>query len=101
MIERISAGQRLAVPRVARYWPADSNMRLAAASRVRSSAVGHRCWMGVSRARGGLDLGAGPVSVALAILIIGFVTYLSLNPTDPDNPSKQDAEESPRHQPRS
>ena len=56
-------------------------------------------WMGVSRARGGLDLGAGPVSVALAILIIGFVIYLSLTPTDPDNPSRQAAEESPRHQP--
>ena len=56
-------------------------------------------WMGVSRARGGLDLGAGPVSVALAILIIGFVIYLSLTPTDPDNPSRQAAEESLRHQP--
>jgi uncharacterized membrane-anchored protein len=30
-------------------------------------------WMGVSHARGGLDLGAGPVSVALAILITGLV----------------------------
>ena len=35
--------------------------------------------MGVSRARGGLALGAGPVSVALAMLIVGFVVYLSLN----------------------
>ena len=33
-------------------------------------------WMGVSPARGGLDFGAGPVSVALAVLIIGFVIYL-------------------------
>ena len=35
-------------------------------------------WMGVSHARGGLDLGAGPVSLALVALIIGFVVYLSL-----------------------
>ena len=31
--------------------------------------------MGASQARGGLDLGAGPVSIALAILIIGFVIF--------------------------
>jgi len=41
-------------------------------------------WMGVSHARGGLDLGAGPVSVALAMLIVGFVVYLSLNPNGRD-----------------
>lgn len=34
-------------------------------------------WMGVSRARGGLDLGPGPVSLALALLIVGFVAYLT------------------------
>jgi uncharacterized membrane-anchored protein len=38
-------------------------------------------WMGVSTARGGLDLGAGPVSLALAILIVGFVFYMTLNAT--------------------
>jgi uncharacterized membrane-anchored protein len=37
-------------------------------------------WMGVSHARGGLNLGAGPVSLALAILIVGFVVYLSRQP---------------------
>jgi len=31
-------------------------------------------------------LGAGPVSVALSILIIGFVVYLSLTPTGRDTP---------------
>ena len=36
-------------------------------------------WMGVSHARRGLDLGAGPVSLALAVLIVGFVVYMSLH----------------------
>jgi uncharacterized membrane-anchored protein len=35
-------------------------------------------WMGVSHARRGLDLGAGPVSLALAVLIVGLVVYMSL-----------------------
>ncbi|MDQ1422618.1 MAG: hypothetical protein QOD72_116 [Acidimicrobiaceae bacterium] len=34
-------------------------------------------WLGVSRARGGLDLGANRVSLAAAILIGGFVVYLT------------------------
>jgi hypothetical protein len=41
--------------------------------------------MGVSHVRGGLDLGAGPVSLALAVLIIGFVIYLSVTPTGRDD----------------
>ena len=35
-------------------------------------------WMGVSHARGGLDFGPGPVSLALAALIVGFVVYLTV-----------------------
>ncbi|MDB5265392.1 MAG: hypothetical protein JWM39_105 [Parcubacteria group bacterium] len=35
-------------------------------------------WMGVSTARSGLGWGTGPVSLALLILIIGFVGYLTL-----------------------
>lgn len=35
-------------------------------------------WWGVSHARGGLNLGPGPVSLTLAALIIGFVAYLTL-----------------------
>lgn len=38
-------------------------------------------WMGVPPARGGLDLGPGPVSLTLAALIIGFVVYLSVTHT--------------------
>jgi len=41
--------------------------------------------LGVSHARGGLDLGAGPVSLALAALIVGCVIYLSLTPSATDN----------------
>lgn len=39
-------------------------------------------WMGVSHARGGLAWGTGPVSIALTILIIGFVGYLTLTHKD-------------------
>jgi uncharacterized membrane-anchored protein len=46
-------------------------------------------WMGVSPARGGLDLGAGPVSLALTILIAGFVVYLTVNPAGEHIASKR------------
>ncbi|MDJ0343937.1 hypothetical protein QMK19_27915 [Streptomyces sp. H10-C2] len=35
-------------------------------------------WVGVSHARGGLDLGTGPVSLVLALAIVGMVGYLSV-----------------------
>jgi uncharacterized membrane-anchored protein len=38
-------------------------------------------WMGLSHAAGGLDVGAGPVSLALVVLIAGFVAYMTDNPT--------------------
>jgi uncharacterized membrane-anchored protein len=38
-------------------------------------------WMGVSHARGGLDLGPGPVLLVLVVLIAGFVAYMKDNPT--------------------
>ena len=41
-------------------------------------------WMGVSTARGGLALGAGPVALTLAVLIAGFVAYMSVNSTGQD-----------------
>jgi uncharacterized membrane-anchored protein len=34
-------------------------------------------WLAVSHKRGGLALGTGPVSVALALVIVGFVAYLA------------------------
>jgi len=39
-------------------------------------------WMGVSRARGGLDLGTGPVSLVLAVLILGLVCHLAVTRKD-------------------
>lgn len=39
-------------------------------------------WMGVSRARGGLEWGTGPVSLALTILIVALVIYLSISKRD-------------------
>jgi hypothetical protein len=45
--------------------------------------------MGVSHARRGLDLGAGPVSLALAVLIVGFVVYMTLSHSAKDVVSEQ------------
>jgi uncharacterized membrane-anchored protein len=39
-------------------------------------------WLAVSHARGGLDLGTGPVSLVLAALIAAFVAYLSVTRKD-------------------
>ncbi|MCO5972548.1 COG4705 family protein [Actinoallomurus soli] len=39
-------------------------------------------WLGVSRARGGVALGTGPVSLALAVVIVAFVGYLTVSRRD-------------------
>ncbi|GAA0243253.1 membrane protein [Actinomadura nitritigenes] len=39
-------------------------------------------WMGVSHGRGGLALGTGPVSLVLAVVIAGFVGYLTATRKD-------------------
>ena len=39
-------------------------------------------WMGVSTVRGGLGWGTGPVSLALLLLIVGFVGYLTFTHLD-------------------
>ena len=39
-------------------------------------------WLAVSPGRGGLGLGYGPVSLVLAIVIVGFVAYLSVTGRD-------------------
>jgi uncharacterized membrane-anchored protein len=39
-------------------------------------------WLGVSHARGGLALGTGPVSLALTVVILGFVGYLAMSRKD-------------------
>jgi uncharacterized membrane-anchored protein len=39
-------------------------------------------WMAVSRPRGGLDWGTGPVSLAWAAVILGFVVYLAVSRKD-------------------
>ncbi len=44
-------------------------------------------WAGVSHARGGLDYGPGPVSLALSALIIALVTYFTATRTRPATPS--------------
>jgi uncharacterized membrane-anchored protein len=39
-------------------------------------------WMGVPPKRSGLGLGTGPVSLVLALVIVGFVAYLTVSRTD-------------------
>jgi uncharacterized membrane-anchored protein len=39
-------------------------------------------WVGVSHSRSGLGLGTGPVSLGLAIVILGFVGYLAVTRKD-------------------
>jgi uncharacterized membrane-anchored protein len=39
-------------------------------------------WLGVSHSRSGLGLGTGPVSLVLAIVIVGFVGYLAVTRKD-------------------
>ncbi len=39
-------------------------------------------WLGVSHARGGLDLGPGPVALVLGLVIVGFVAYLARTKID-------------------
>jgi uncharacterized membrane-anchored protein len=39
-------------------------------------------WVGVSRARSGLGIGTGPVSLVLGIIIFALVTYLSVTGSD-------------------
>jgi uncharacterized membrane-anchored protein len=76
----------IAVPAVA-HWRFGMNAILAfwlAYIATRPLGASFADWMGVSHARGGLDLGAGPVSVALAMLIVVCVVYLSLNASNGD-----------------
>lgn len=47
-------------------------------------------WLAVSHARGGLDLGTGPVSLVLAALIALCVAYLSVSRVDAPQPDGQE-----------
>jgi uncharacterized membrane-anchored protein len=92
----------IAIPAIA-HWRFGMNSILAfwfAYIATRPLGASFADWMGVSPARGGLDLGAGPVSVALAVLIIGFVIYLSLTQTGGDRARRLTVIES-AHQPES
>ena len=44
-------------------------------------------WLAVPAAQGGLNLGKGPVSIALWALIIGFVAYLAFSKSDVATPN--------------
>ncbi|MDQ1555440.1 MAG: hypothetical protein QOI02_442 [Actinomycetota bacterium] len=61
---------RLRLPSVATFWAAYIVTRPLGAS--------FADWMGVSNQRGGLAWGTGPVSLALAVLIVALVGYLSV-----------------------
>jgi uncharacterized membrane-anchored protein len=42
-------------------------------------------WIGVSRTRGGLAFGTGPISLVLSALIFGFVAYFAVSHVDQPN----------------
>lgn len=47
-------------------------------------------WMGVSRARGGLEWGTGPVSLVLTLLIVTLVGYLTVSKRDVSQNTSRD-----------
>jgi uncharacterized membrane-anchored protein len=74
----------IAVPAVA-YWRFRLNAILAfwfAYIITRPLGASFADWAAVTKARGGLNLGPGPVSLALAVVIIGFVSYLEISRKD-------------------
>jgi uncharacterized membrane-anchored protein len=74
----------IAVPGIA-YWRFGANAVLTfwcAYVLTRPLGASFADWMGVSHARGGLDLGAGKVSIVLALVILGFVRYLTITRRD-------------------
>jgi uncharacterized membrane-anchored protein len=54
-------------------------------------------WLAVSHKRGGLALGTGPVSVALALVIVGFVAYLARTHVDVEDEHLQAHEHDASH----
>jgi len=74
----------IAVPAVA-YWRFGMNAILAfwfAYIVTRPLGASFADWMAVPHSRGGLGFGYGPVSLVLAVLIVGFVAYLASSRID-------------------
>lgn len=74
----------IAVPAIG-YWRFGMNSILAfwfAYVITRPLGASFADWLAVSPERGGLNLGTGPVSLALAAMIAGFVAYLSVSRRD-------------------
>jgi uncharacterized membrane-anchored protein len=82
----------IAVPAIG-YWRFDLNAILAFWSAyvlTRPLGASFADWLAVSHERGGLDLGTGEVSLALAALIALFVAYLSVTKKDAPQPGGQE-----------
>lgn len=80
----------IAVPAIG-YWRFGMNSILAfwfAYVVTRPFGASFADWLAVSSARGGLALGTGPVSFALAAMIAGFVAYLTVS--GKDTPARED-----------
>lgn len=83
----------IAVPAVG-YWRFGLNAILAfwaAYVLTRPLGASFADWLAVSHVRGGLDLGTGPVSLALAALIALCVAYLSVTRKDAPPPGGQES----------
>jgi uncharacterized membrane-anchored protein len=90
----------IAVPALG-YWRYGMNPILAfwfAYVVTRSLGASFADWLAVSSERGGLALGAGPVSFVLAAMIAGFVAYLTV--TGKDTPAEARAPHRRREQSR-
>jgi uncharacterized membrane-anchored protein len=75
----------IAIPAVA-HWKFGMNPILAfwfAYVTTRPLGASFADWLGVPPSRGGADLGTGPVSLTLAVIIAALVTYLATRPPDP------------------
>ncbi|HZV72653.1 MAG TPA: hypothetical protein VFF79_02955 [Conexibacter sp.] len=82
----------IAVPAIG-YWRFNLNSILAFWSAyvlTRPLGASFADWLGVTHSRGGLDLGAGWVSLALAAVIAGFVAYLGVTRKDAPQPAGQE-----------
>jgi uncharacterized membrane-anchored protein len=84
LISGVMLAVLIAVPALA-YWRFGANPVLTfwcAYVLTRPLGASFADWMAVSRARGGLDLGTGKVSIVLALVIMGFVRYLTVTRRD-------------------
>jgi len=87
----------IAIPAVA-HWRFNLNPILAfwfAYIVTRPLGASYADWMALPRSLGGLDMGRGPVSLILTVVIVGFVAYLAATHEDVEEPAARTAATEP------